>query len=424
MSARKLKIAQVCPYSLSVPGGVREHTLALTREFRRLGHQVTVIAPGEAEPPPIEGVVTFGRTVPIFTVNGSQSVVTLYNEALWESLEEFLDRENFDVVHIHTPTSPFLNWQILYAAKTTIVATFHSDFDWGIFSQLVQQSFLKAINIFVSAKIDGSIAVSKTAKKFAKQCFHSGDRIIPNGIDIQRFRPSGEPVVSGGRLKILFVGRMEKRKGLPYLIKAIAQLPTAWSVELKVVGNGPERGEVEDLVDELNLREKVTFFGQVSDGEMPGHYHRADIFCSPAVGAESQGIVLLEAMACGLPLVVFANPGYRELLSAYPEDRCLVEPYNTEGLAQALALLVQDEELRLKLGRWGRKMSLAYDWSRIAQEVLSFYEVVMARRKVGKEKPRKFAKRILIPLQERFLKALNGARERLEKNLEPLFLPP
>jgi phosphatidylinositol alpha-mannosyltransferase len=420
---RKLKIAQVCPYSLSIPGGVREHILALTKEFRRLGHRVTVIAPGEAEPPPIEGVATFGRTVPIFTLNGSQSVITLYNEALWESLEEFLDRESFDIVHIHTPSSPFLNWQILYAAKTTIVATFHTDFDWGIFSQLVQQSFLKAINIFFSAKIDGSIAVSKIAKKFAKRCFRSGDRIIPNGVDTQRFCLPREPVDKKG-VKVLFVGRMEKRKGLPYLIRAIAQLPTDWPMELEIVGNGPERGEVEDLVDELNLREKMTFLGQVSDEEIPGHYRQAGVFCSPAVGAESQGIVLLEAMASGLPLVVFANPGYRELLSAYPEKKCLVEPGNTEGLAQALALLIQDEELRLRLGRWGREKSLAYDWSKIAQEVLSFYEVVMARRRVEKERPREFAKKILIPLQERFLKAINGARERLEKNLEPLFLPP
>ena len=414
---KKLKIAQVCPYPLSPPGGVKEHVLALTKEFRRLGHQVIVIAPGEPEPAPIEGVVTFGRAVPIFTINGSQSVISFYNEALWEPLEEFLGREDFDVIHIHTPTCPFLSWQILYAAKTTIVATFHTDLDWGILSQLVQRSFLKAINIFLSAKIDGSIAVSQTAKKFAKECFRSNDRIIPNGVDTQRFYPSGKTRVKKSRVKILFVGRLEKRKGLSYLIRAMAQLPSDYPAELEVIGNGPERGEAEDLVDNLGLRDKVIFLGRANDQEIPKRYRQADIFCSPAIGAESQGIVLLEAIASALPLAVFANPGYREFLADYPEKRCLVEPHDSEKLAQTLVLLIRNEELRLKLGKWSRGKSLDYDWTRIAQEVLAFYEVVMARRKIDKEKQRKFAKRILIPLHERFLKALNGTRERLGKNL-------
>lgn len=421
---KKLKIAQVIPYRLSTPGGVKEHVLALASEFRGLGHQVVIIAPGETEPPAIEGLVTFGRGVPIFTLNGTRSLISFYNEAVWESLGDFFDRENFDVVHIHSPESPFLNWQILYAAKTAIVATFHTDFDWGILSELAQKSFLKAIIIFLETKIDGSIAVSRTAQKFARGCFRPGDRIIPNGVDLQRFHPAARSRLKKSRVKILFVGRIEKRKGLPYLIEALSLLPAGLPAELEVVGDGPDRGEAETLVSKLNLWGKVSFLGRVSSEEIPRRYREADLFCSPAIGGESQGVVLLEAMASGLPLVVFANPGYRELLARCPEPKCLVKPRDVQGLARALTMLIQNPTLRTALGEWGQQKAADFNWSSIAAEIISFYEVVIARHQSRKRAEyREFRERILIPLNQRFSKLVNGTREVIEKNFLPLRFP-
>lgn len=418
MSKKKFKIAQVIPYKLSSPGGVREHALALTKEFRRLGHKVILIAPGENKQPPIKGVVTFGRAIPFITVNGSRSVISLYNEALWEPVSEFLDSERFDLIHIHSPEGAFLNWQILRAAKTTVVATFHSDLEWGVLSEIVQWTYVKPVLLFFKGKIDGSIAVSQTARRFARECFRAGDEIIPNGVDTKRFYPPSKRSATQKEIKILFVGRLERRKGVLFLIRALGKIVAELPVSLTIVGDGPERDEAENLVDELRLRKKVSFLGRVADEDLPKIYREADIFCSPAIAGESQGIVLLEAMASGLPLVVYTNPGYQELLKDYPEKRCLVSTEDITGLAQALEMLVKDQEIRQELGKWGRKKAEDYDWSKIAQEILSFYRYVIARRKTSEGEYGEFTQKYLFPLQKRFLDLLNGTVEKLE-DLQP-----
>jgi phosphatidylinositol alpha-mannosyltransferase len=409
---RKLKIAQVIPYRLSLPGGVREHVLALTRQLRRLGHEVVIIAPGQKETLPLEGVVTFGRGISISTVNGSRGMITIYNEALWGPVEEFLETEKFDIIHVHSPEIPFLNWQILYSAKTTVVATFHSDFDWGLLAELVQWSLIKPIVLFLKTKIDGSIAVSKTARRFARGCFRTGDRVIPNGVDRKRFYPAKKSRGENDKINILFVGRIEERKGLPFLLEAFARLAGDKRLNLHVVGDGPQREEAEGMVKRYGLGERVRFYGRIADEKLAEIYRSADIFCSPAVGGESQGIVLLEAMATALPLVVFANPGYAELLRKYPERRCLVNPGDVAGLSEALRFLIDEPERRVGLGRWGGDKAVDYDWEKIAREVLSFYEFVMARKRVKKREYQDFSRKILLPLQRRVLRLLNGTVEK------------
>jgi len=203
--------------------------------------------------------------------------------------------------------------------------------------------------------------------------------IIPNGVDLERFSPDVSPIerFSDGKLNILFVGRLESRKGLNYLLKAYRrvkqEIPNS---RLIIIGPGTRlRHKYEKEVKRNDLRD-VVFVGYVDQGELPRYYKTADIFCSPATGRESFGIVLLEAMATGKPIVASNIEGYASVIT-HGAEGLLVPPKDKEGLAQALITLMTDESLRQQMGARGRLKALGYSWEHIAQRVLNYYAIVL-----------------------------------------------
>lgn len=366
-----MKIGLFCPYDLFSPGGVREHVLALYQEFKKKGHQVKIMAP-KTKPSQNPDFFLLGLSASFPSTTGSWGRVSASFED--RDLKKYLQKEKFDVLHFHEPLAPFLSWQILLASQTVNVATFHSSWEEKKSLTNTFEFLIKPLADVFKDKLDGLIAVSPACKQSWQKFLQKEMTLIPNGIDLSRFHPKNKPIkkFTDGKINLLFVGRLERRKGLIYLLRALAKLKKK-EIRLVVVGIGPRRIEAEVFVRSQGLQ-NIEFVGRASDADLPNYYASADICCFPSIGGESFGIVLLEAMASGKPIICFANPGYQEVLKDYPFKEGLVKSEDVESLGKALGILIQDTKLQKKLSTWGLKEAKKYAWSQVANQVLSFYK--------------------------------------------------
>jgi len=376
-----MKIALVSPYDFAYPGGVINHISALEQHFTRMGHQVKIIAPASQAVSSLEDkLIPVGRPRPVPT-SGSIARVTI---SLWLSsrIKAVLEAENFDIVHLHEPLMPMLCTTVLRLSNTANIGTFHAS-SVQSWHEFMGYNFGRPLSTMLLKRwfrrLDGKIAVSKPAMEYARKYFPGYYNIIPNGIDLERFSPDVPPIdeFCDGKLNILFVGRLEKRKGLNYLLKAYKrvkrEIPES---RLIVVGPGTRlRRKYEKEVKQSRL-EDVVFAGYASQDDLPRYYKTADIFCAPATGWESFGMVLLEAMALGKPVVASNIAGYASVVT-HGEDGLLVPPKDEEELAQALLSLMSDKPLRQQMGDRGRVKAQEYGWERIAKRVLDYYARVL-----------------------------------------------
>lgn len=370
-----MKVAMVSPYDFAWPGGVNAHVSQLSGELRRRGHDVTVIAPqttavdqercgGRGE------FIPMGRSVPL-SAGGSTARVTL-SWWLWRRVRLLMAREKFDLVHVHEPLAPILPLMVLQHSKAVNVGTFHAFSD----QQRLYRWSRFALRGWHS-RLHGRIAVSEAARTFVAPHFPQRSyRVIPNGIDYQRFADAEPlPALRDGRKNVLFVGRKDERKGLRYLLEAFASLRDRRDdVRLVVVGPGQPDRVCKDWIDAIKARggDAVKMAGAVSNEELPRYYASADVFCSPATGGESFGIVLLEAMAAGAPVVASDIDGYRDVL-AHERDGLLAPPRNPSAIADAISRVIDNPNLGRDLSESGRRVAEQYRWQRVASEVEDYY---------------------------------------------------
>ncbi|MCC6315834.1 MAG: glycosyltransferase family 4 protein [Thermomicrobiales bacterium] len=364
-----MKIALVSPYDFANPGGVSEHIGHLSAEFRKLGHDVTVMAP-RARKGGLEirdGFYGIGRTFAIPS-NGSTARLT-FDVTLYAAVKGVMRRESFDVVHVHEPLVPALPYMVLLNSQAVNVATFHAFRS----SSALYTAFKPYMKLLLS-RLDGRIAVSEPAREFVSQYFQGPYEIIPNGIDMARFdRVQPCPWAMGDRPRVLFVGRYnEPRKGFKYLLRAMGQVQRQFpDAQLVVVGTGkPEK--FAKMMEKYAVRH-VTFAGFVPPEELPRYYASCDVFCAPSIARESFGIVLLEAMASGKPVVAGDNPGYASVMT-HGHEGMLTPPKNAQDLALALVRLLADRELRERFGAAGRITAQRYAWPLLAERVLDVYD--------------------------------------------------
>jgi len=377
-----MKIGLVSPYDFAHPGGVVNHILALESQFTKMGHQVRVIAPVSKAVPVIgDRFIPIGKPRPI-PVRGTIIRISL-SLRLASRIKQVLAEEKFDVIHLHEPFMPMLCSAVLRFSDTVNIGTFHAchgspgyNFGWPIGRIMVWRRHHKLV---------GKIAVSKPAMEFASKYVPGYYNIIPNGIDLEHFSPNVSPIdrFCDGKINIVFVGRLEKRKGVDYLLKAYQQVRKEFpNSRLIVLGPGTRlRKKYEKRVRRSGL-EDVVFVGYASYDELPRYYKTADIFCSPATGRESFGIVLLEAMAVGKPIVATHIEGYASVVT-HGEEGLLVPPKDDKELARALMSLMADESLRRQMGAKGMLTAKGYDWEQIAQRVFDYYVRILS------EPPRK-----------------------------------
>jgi phosphatidyl-myo-inositol alpha-mannosyltransferase len=342
-----VRVALVCPYSWSVPGGVQAHVAGLAAALRELGHEADVLAPADGP----ADVVALGRSVPIPS-NGSIQRVALTPAAAGRTIRAV--RHGYDVVHVHEPMLPAVCLTAVAAARGPVVATFHmsrGELLWyRVFAPVVRAA---------ARRLAARIAVSRAACAYVARALPGRYDVIPNGIDYDALAAL-EPGRGGGR--VLFVGRPEPRKGLPVLLEAFRRLPG----EPELVLVGPSGG----------FGSRTRALGRVGEEELRHELARADVLCAPSLRGESFGVVLAEAMAAGLPVVASRIDGYVDVLPASAGR--LVAPGDADALAAALAELLGDDELRARLGRAGREAAAQYAWPRVAQRVLGVYERVLS----------------------------------------------
>jgi len=363
-----MKIGFVSSHSFFNPGGVKNHILELKNEYEKRGIEVKIIVPRRNENENYgKDVIVLGKSIPI-RIGGTQGDLPYISNT--KELEDILEREKFDVLHFHNFLIPFA-YQILNRSRSKNILTFHANVEAMPLIKLLIPFFTKSLN----KKMDGVIGVAPMIMEYFKY-FKGKKEIIPNGINLNVFNPNNEKYKEyiDNKLNLLFVGRFEQRKGLLYLIKAYNIIKKKNdNVKLLVVGEGPQKQECEAFIKQNNLKD-IVFLGKVTGEEVAKYFNTADIYISPAPFGESFGIVLLEAMASGKPVVGFANLGYYQLLKESKGEEFLARPKNVEELAQKILKLVEDEKLRTEMGDWGLEYSKNYSWEKIADRVLNFYK--------------------------------------------------
>ena len=365
-----MKIAMVSPYDFTWPGGVTIHVSQLARELGRSGHEVQVLAPHSPsrECQDRDLLVPLGRSVPLPS-NGSIARVSL-SWWLARKIRALLEREKYDVIHLHEPMAPILPLTVLEYSNTVNVGTFHA-------SRNRQHLYMMSRPVIKRwrSRLHGSIAVSPAAMRYVSGAFPGDYEIIPNGIDVDHFSQEVVPwpQYQDGKTNIIFVGRLEKRKGLRYLLEAYGRLK--WdmpNLRLVVVGPGNPDKDSYHVLSSQNLQD-VEFVGRVPYEDLPRYYASADIFCSPATGGESFGIVLLEAMAAGRPVVASDIEGYRGVMQ-HGHQGLLFQNKNVESLSAQLETLIRNPEQRRSMGERGRTTAERYRWQLVARQVEQYYQ--------------------------------------------------
>ncbi|MFH1688854.1 MAG: glycosyltransferase family 4 protein [Candidatus Eisenbacteria bacterium] len=365
-----MKIGIVTPTYHPHPGGVSEHVYHTCVELGRLGHGVRVVTTnfGQGEVPNEEQVVRIGRSVPV-PANGSICPVAV-DVRMRGKVRRMLLAERFDVLHLHEPLMPWLCLAVLAEAEVPVVGTFHANNDGALGYRL----FRPLLENYV-ARLDARIAVSAAAVRTVSRHFGGDYTVIPNGVDIERFSPAAR-ARDGRDFNVLFVGRLEPRKGAKYLLRALPRiLREVPRARLVVVGSGPMSGYYRSHLPE-GVSDRVVFAGRVSGEELARQYAEADVFCSPATGGESFGIVLIEAMAAGAAVVASDIAGYRDVVKDGTTG-LLVRRGDPDSIAEAIVRLAHDDGLRRRLVESARRDVRQYSWSRVTRRILDVYESVV-----------------------------------------------
>ncbi|MBI4339954.1 MAG: glycosyltransferase family 4 protein [Chloroflexi bacterium] len=368
-----MKIALVSPYDFAYPGGVVDHITYLGQELQEMGHAVKILSPvSNAGALGMDNLIAVGRPFPVPS-GGSVARISL---SVWRerTVKAVLKEEGFDIIHLHEPLAPVLPLTVLHCSSTANVGTFHA-YNNRTLKYRLGQPFLDPF----FQKLDSRIAVSPPAMSYVSRFFPGEYRIVPNGIDVDFYSEPVQPfdAFHDGKLNILFLSRLEKRKGLKYLLMAFSRLKWEYPfLRLLVVGPGNPGKECYRILAERNLQD-VVFLGGVSREAKRRYLRTAHIFCAPATGKESFGMILGEAMASGRPIVASNIDGYASVMADGAEG-FLVPPRDDEGLAGALERLIVDPQLRQEMGQRGMETVQRYRWDRVAAQVVACYDEAMA----------------------------------------------
>jgi len=352
-----VRIGIICPYSLTLPGGVQMQVLGLARALSRSGHPTRVLGPCDG-PPPDPNVTPLGNSLPAIA-NGSIAPVAPDPSCQLRAIRAMRD-ESFDVIHLHEPLAPGPTMTALLVRSAPLLGTFH------LAGGSLAYDLLPRATRFLANRLDLRVAVSPDARDTARDALGGSYDLLYNGVELAPYR-AAEPAHTDGPT-VLFIGRHEPRKGLGVLIDALAMLPE--TVKLWIAGSGPETAA-------LRTRSagdpRVEWLGTITDSEKIARLKGADVFCAPSLRGESFGIVLLEAMAAGTAVVASDLPGYRNV--ARPDlDALLVPPGDSQALAGAIDRVLSSASESSRLVEAGHVRAAAFSMSGLADHYLQRYE--------------------------------------------------
>jgi phosphatidyl-myo-inositol alpha-mannosyltransferase len=365
-----LRILLASPYDLTYAGGVTSHIFDLSHEYQRLGHEVLVTGPSGDGSIPQNGFTQHLGSSFRFLTPGDSARINL-NPLISSKVQEVINGKGFDVYHLHEPFLGFIGASFLRHGKGIKVGTFHT---WRQGPHLAYLAF-RPLVLRWDRYLHGRTAVSDTARETINRYVPGDYRVIPNAISFDAFASPVPPPahLNDDRPTILFVGRIEARKGIPFLLRAYRRVKAHFpNARLVIAGEGRVRNEYEQLAETLGLKD-VHFEGYVPRERLPHYYQRANVFCSPSVVNESFGITLLEAMAAGAPSIATSING----LNTLGEDGVtglIVPPKDEFALADAIEELLEDRPRAAVLARAAQERARQFDWSVIAQQLLAYYE--------------------------------------------------
>ena len=357
-----LRIGLVCPYSLSIPGGVQAQVLGLARELRRQGHEARVLGPCDG-PPPASFVTPLGDSLPT-AANGSIAPLAPDPAAAMRTIRALND-EQFDVLNVHEPLVPGPSLTTLNVHPAPIIGTFHAagrSTSYRVFRPVLQR---------LLDRVDHRVVVSKDALALVQEYLGGEYEVLFNGVETHVIRAVAP--FPRTRPAIFFIGRHEERKGLGILLATMARLGP--DIELWVAGDGPDTARLKAAYGHDT---RVTWLGRISEGDKLARLRGASVFCAPSLHGESFGVVLAEAMAAGTPVVASALPGYRNVATD-GVDAVLVEPGDPDALAAALTRVLDDGELSARLVAAGTSRADELSMSKLAARYTAIYHTVLAR---------------------------------------------
>jgi len=371
----KMRVCLVSSAYRPYISGVGEHVHYLGTELQKLGHEVTVLTStcqtmedSELLPAVRLGhglIVRFGQgefTIPVGLTLAAQ-------------VKHFFTNNHFDIVHCHGIFPPELAYWAARYSPSPVIVTFHivnpqlPDFICWAFQKIFPN---------LQLKLKAKIAVSHATEGWAEKFFPGTYWIIPNGVDLNRFHPDAKPALPVGlHPRLLFVGRLEKRKGLEYLIRAMPEVRNKFpDTTLTVVGHGPLRVYFHKLASQLGISDAIQFVGPVPNNRLAPYYTSATIYISPSIGREAMGIVLIEAMACGVPVIASDIVGYNEVIEN-GVNGILCSPGDVKSLNEAIIHLLSSPALRKSLSTRAIMRAREFDWQVVTQKVVDVYKTVI-----------------------------------------------
>jgi phosphatidylinositol alpha-mannosyltransferase len=367
-----MRIGLVCPYSLSVPGGVQAQVLGMARELRRRGYEARVLGPCDG-PPPAGFVTPLGNSLPTMA-NGSVAPLAPDPAAALRTIR-VLYEERFDVLHLHEPLAPGPTVTALTMHPAPVVGTFHAAGESSSY-RLMRPALLRLIS-----RLDHKVVVSKDALDLVQRYLGGAYEVAFNGVELDAIS-SVEPYQSH-RPSILFLGRHEQRKGLDVLLKALSHVPE--DVECWVIGEGPDTAA---LRARHGADHRIHWLGRVSETEKLARMRGATLFCAPSLGGESFGVVLVEAMAAGTPVVASALDGYRNVATD-GVNALLLPPGDSDVLGVTLSALLADPNRQQTLRESGLARAADFSMSSLVDRYLEIYEeLIETQRRRGPSRSR------------------------------------
>jgi phosphatidylinositol alpha-mannosyltransferase len=363
-----VRIALVCPYAWDDPGGVQVHVRELGERLLARGHDVVALTPARAHPT-AQWVRSVGTplNVPYNASNAPISPWPRTAQRVRSALREFEP----DVVHAHEPLTPSASMFAVLAGVAPSIATFHSGAERSRLFDMASPALRR-----VARRLAVSVAVSERAASFVRTRVGGSFRVIPNGVDLERWERAEPADLGPAGRRILFVGRLHERKGFPTLVSAFSILAAERDdVRLVVAGDGEDRTAIERLP--AAVRDRVMMLGAVRNEDLPPVHAACDVFAAPSVGGESFGMILVEAMAAGLPVVASDIPGYDEVV-ADGIDGLLVPPRAPVSLAEAIGRVLDDGALAARVGEAARARARRFDWSVVTEELEEAYRDAIA----------------------------------------------
>jgi len=375
MLSRSLKIGIVCPYSWDTPGGVQNHIRDLAEFLIESGHDVSVLAPVIDESNLPEYVVNAGKPISV-PYNGAVARV-LFGPVAFARVRQWISQGEFDLLHLHEPAIPSISLLACWAADGPMVGTFHA--------AAKRQKIIFAIGPILEPaieKLSARIAVSEAARLTLTDHLDTDAVIIPNGIYANRYT-DGKTIEKWSGNTIGFIGRFEEpRKGLSVLVDALPVI-SRFAPDVKIFVAGP--GDPAEVIEGIDpqLRQRFEFLGKITESEKADFMSSVAVYVAPNTGGESFGIILAEALAGGACVVASDIPAFDDLLG-HGEFGALFESESSTELAKVVIDLLRDETKRKELSARGKERSKKFDWTVVAQQIYSVYEMSI----VGSQKVR------------------------------------